>query len=144
MTCGRCLTEFDAEAARCPRCGEPSPDSSGVFQSSTVMISAGAVRRVYRSVEEVPKRLRTRLVESTNGSNAATILIADRRGRDEIAKALRKLPGAAQRRLKRSGAAGDASTGRAGCLTPRRRRAAMVGATVLLILAIAVVFAHRW
>lgn len=144
MTCGRCLTEFDAEAPRCPRCGEPNPDSSGVFQSSTVMISAGGARKVYRSVEEVPTRLRTRLVESTNGSNAATILIADRRGREEIAKALRKLPGSAQRRLRRSAAARDASTDRAVWLTPRRKAAVMAAAALLFLLAIAVVFAHRW
>ena len=36
--------------------------------------------------------LRTRLLKSTNGANSATILIADRRGRKEISRAMRKLP----------------------------------------------------
>jgi hypothetical protein len=144
VTCKRCLTEFDADEPRCPRCGEANPDSSGVFQSSTVMISAGGARRIYRSMEEVPNRLRTRLVESTNGSNSATILIADRRGREEIAKALRKLPGSAQRRLRRSARAAHTPAGWAGWLTPGRKTAGLCVLALLFLLAIAIVFAHRW
>src|SRR5688572_24251231 len=99
MTCKRCRKPFDEDAARCPHCGQTNPERSGVFQSSTVLISSGGTDRVYRSVEEVPAGLRTRLMKSTNGSNSATILIADRRGRREIARAMRNLPGPAQRRL---------------------------------------------
>ncbi len=46
----------------------------------------------------MPAGLRTRLLKSTNGANSATILIADRRGRQEIAKAMRNMPGPVQRR----------------------------------------------
>ena len=53
----------------------------------------GGAERVYRSVDEVPARLRNRLLKTTNGANSATILIADRNGRKEIDKAMRKLPG---------------------------------------------------
>jgi hypothetical protein len=44
--------------------------------------------RVYRSVEDVPLQLRQKLVESTHGMNSATILIADKRGRAELVRAL--------------------------------------------------------
>jgi hypothetical protein len=44
-------------------------------------------------VEEVPDALKRELLRSTNGLNSATIVIADRQGRKEIAKAIRNLPG---------------------------------------------------
>jgi hypothetical protein len=46
-----------------------------------------------RSLEDVPAALRTKLLESTNGLNSATILIADRKGKEELARAVRRLPG---------------------------------------------------
>ena len=78
---------------------QPNSAASGVFQTSTVLISAEGADLVYRSVDEVPARLRSRLLKTTNGANSATILIADRKGRKEIDKAMRKLPGPSQRRL---------------------------------------------
>ena len=48
--------------------------------------------KVYRSVEDVPEHLRKRLFESTRGANAASILIADRRGREELVRALQGRP----------------------------------------------------
>ena len=143
MTCPRCLTEFDAEAPRCPRCGEPNRDGSGVFQSSTVMISAGGSRRVYRSVDEVPKSLRSRLMESTNGRNSATILIADRRGRREIAKVLRKLPGSAQRRFRQPAGAAAATERLARWLMPRGTAATLAVLSLLFLLAAGLFFASR-
>ena len=62
------------------------------LKSSTIFISVGEKTSVYRSVDEVPPRLRKKLEQSTNGMNSATILIADRRGRQEIARAIRGLP----------------------------------------------------
>lgn len=91
-----------------------------MFQTSTVLICTGGADLVYRSVEEVPAGLRSRLMKSTNGSNSATILIADRRGRQEIARAMRNLPGPAQRRLIRSILGGD-SPENIEWLTPRRK-----------------------
>ena len=61
-------------------------------KTSTIFISVGAKTKVYRSVDDVPPNLRRRLQESTTGLNAATILIADRNGREEIVKTLRGLP----------------------------------------------------
>jgi len=69
------------------------------MKSSTILISAGETDAVYRSVKEVPPPLRRQLLKSTNGLNSATILIADRRGREEIARAIQNLPSSLQRRF---------------------------------------------
>jgi hypothetical protein len=57
-------------------------------RSSTIFIAMGHQTRVYRSVDDIPPGLRRRLVESTQGMNSATILIADKRGRAELVRAL--------------------------------------------------------
>ena len=132
MTCGRCGRKFDEAEARCPHCGEGQAGAKGLFQTSTVLISSGGADMVYRTVEEVPSGLRTRLLKSTSGGNSGIILIADRRGRKEIAKVVGKLPGM-----------GNGSSP-AGWLPPGRQRGA---AAVLVLLALALVvwaFAHHW
>jgi hypothetical protein len=93
--------KFDAaEGVTCPYCGAAhSAAKSGVMKTSTILISAGETDAVYRSVKEVPAPLRRKLLKSTNGLNAATILIADRRGREEIARAIQNLPSSLQRRF---------------------------------------------
>jgi len=68
-------------------------------KTSTIFIAKGGRTRVYRSVSEIPQRLRKELEESTNGFNSATILIADRRGRKEILRALQGLPSTLRTRL---------------------------------------------
>jgi len=68
-------------------------------KSSTIFISVGEKTRVFRSFEEVPPRLRKKLEQSTNGINSATILIADRRGREEIVRAIRGLPSGVKSRI---------------------------------------------
>jgi len=62
------------------------------LKSSTIFISVGNKTEVYRSVAEVPPPLRKKLEQSTNGLNSATILIADRKGKEEIVRAIRGLP----------------------------------------------------
>jgi hypothetical protein len=57
-------------------------------RTSTIFIATGQQTRVYRSIEEVPPALRRKLSEYTRGMNAATILIADKRGREELVRAL--------------------------------------------------------
>jgi hypothetical protein len=110
------------------------------MQTSIVVISAGHEDLVYRTVDEVPSRLRTKLLRSTNGSNSATILIADRRGRKQVARALRSLPGSAQRRImhnvigRRSGPE---------WLTPARKRAAVALLLLLALLTVIAVFRLR-
>lgn len=81
---------FPAPSDRCPRCGAAIMRmESGVVKTSTVFIASDGVRSVYPSLRDVPEPLRRRLVESTSGRNSGTILIADRRGKEEIEKAAR-------------------------------------------------------
>ena len=68
-------------------------------KSSTIFISVGDKTRIFRSVSDVPPRLRKKLEQSTNGINSATILIADRRGREEIVRAIRGLPSGVRSRF---------------------------------------------
>jgi hypothetical protein len=86
MICPDCQRTF--EGASCPRCGAVK----GIVKTSTILISAGEMQNVYRSVDEVPDSLKRQLLRSTSGLNSATIVIADRQGRKEIAKAIRNLP----------------------------------------------------
>jgi hypothetical protein len=79
-------------------------------KTSTIFIAKGGRTRVYRSVSEVPQRLRKELEDSTNGFNSATILIADRRGRTEILRALQGLPSALRTRLAASMAPSENET----------------------------------
>jgi hypothetical protein len=142
MNCARCRKKYAQEATRCPHCGEPNPETSGVMQTSIVVISAGGDDLVFRTVDEVPSRLRSKLLRSTNGSNSATILIAARRGRKQVARALRALPSPTQRRLmhnslgRRAGAVAD-------WLTPARKRAAIGVLFLLALLILAAVFRLR-
>ena len=134
MICGQCGKKFDEREERCPHCGQPrAAGGSGVFQTSTVLISARGADLVYRSVDEIPAPLRTKLLQSTNSANSGTILIADRRGRKEIAKAMRNLPGAAQRRLHGEGAPG--------WLTPLRKR--IISGAILALVSVLVAFLFR-
>jgi hypothetical protein len=145
MTCRRCGKEFAGREPKCPHCGEPAAtNGSGVYQSSTVLISADGTEVVYRSMEEVPDPLRNRLLKSTNSPNSATILIADRRGRQEIAKAMRSLSGTRQRHLMQSFLGGGANGNAAGWLTPAWKKAVFAVLLLLTLLLIAFVFMHRW
>ena len=74
MLCPECNRSFEGDAQSCPYCGA----AKGVVKTSTILISAGGMRSVYRSVEEVPDSLKRQLIRSTNGLNSATLVIADR------------------------------------------------------------------
>jgi hypothetical protein len=109
---------------------------SGVMQTSIVRISAGSEDLIFRSVDEAPARLRGKLLRSINGSNSATILIADRRGRKQVAKALRALPAPAKKGLMHTALSRRPAAAR--LLTPARKRAILA---ILLLLVLAVIFA---
>lgn len=79
-------------------------------KTSTIFIAKGGRTRVYQSVDDVPAKLRRQLEESTNGFNSATILIADRRGRAEIVRALNGMPSGLRSRLATSLAPKTAKT----------------------------------
>lgn len=61
-------------------------------KSSLIFIAAEGETRVYGSVKQVPGGLRRRLEQATARPEAVTILIADRKGRAELTRALRLLP----------------------------------------------------
>jgi len=61
-------------------------------RNSTIFIATGEMTRVYRSIAEVPLDLRRKLHACTRGMNSATILIADKRGREELVRALQGRP----------------------------------------------------
>lgn len=67
-----------------------------MLKTSTILISSDDTEGVYRSVREVPEPLRRKLLRSTSGLNARTILIADRRGQHEITRAMHSLAEASQ------------------------------------------------
>ena len=69
------------------------------LKSSTIFISVGNKTEVFRSVDDVPPPLRKKLEQSTNSINSATILIADRNGKEEIVRAIRGLPSSLRSRL---------------------------------------------
>ncbi|MEO7652617.1 MAG: hypothetical protein ABIZ80_19330, partial [Bryobacteraceae bacterium] len=96
----------------------------------------GSTDAVYRSVEEVPAPLRRKLYQSTSGIHSATIVIADREGRKEIAKAIRNLP---------AGAKMARSSSRAASLRidPRTLRAVGVFLALLVSILIFLVFRRR-
>jgi hypothetical protein len=68
-------------------------------RTSTIFIATSDDTRVYRSVEDVPPPLRQKLLECTRGMNSATILIADKQGREELVRALQGRPTEVQCRL---------------------------------------------
>jgi hypothetical protein len=140
MTCRRCRRKFEEFETRCPHCGQTNDRAAGMFQTSSVLISTRGTERVYRSVDEVPAALRTRLLKSTNGANSATILIADRRGRQEIAKAMRNLPGPAPRRWMQAILGPGPTSTAMDWLTPSRRRAIIVVVALFTLIAIGLLF----
>jgi hypothetical protein len=143
VKCPQCHKEFAATASTCPNCGLRTSAASGVFQTSTVLISTGRADRVYRSVDDVPVRLRNRLLKTTNGANSATILIADRQGRKEIDKAMRKAPPSAQRRLMHSILGSEPSVDPLRWLTPALRKWIAAAAGLLAVLVALAVFLYK-
>jgi hypothetical protein len=61
----------------------------GVMKTTSVLIASDEVNAIYASVHDVPEPLRRQLQASTTGRNSGTIVIADRRGKEEIEKAAR-------------------------------------------------------
>jgi hypothetical protein len=99
---------------------------------------------VYRSVDDVPGALRRQLLKSTNGPHSATILIADRRGRREIARAMRGAPAPVRRRIQSAVLGASGKTAVRNWLTPARRKAIVAVILLLTIAAIGLVFTHAW
>ena len=84
MICPQCQYEFERPESRCPECGlKIIRRISGMIKTSTVVIGTSKENSFYRSVNDVPEPMRRRLLETTNGENSATIVIADRAGKEQ-------------------------------------------------------------
>jgi hypothetical protein len=66
-------------------------------KTCAVLVASREERGFYKSVQDVPEPLRTRLKESTSGANAGTILIADRAGRQRLTEAFARREAAAEK-----------------------------------------------
>ena len=62
------------------------------IKSSTIFVAADGGTKVYRSMDDVPEPLRSRVKRSTESTNSRTILIADRKGREELIRAIQGQP----------------------------------------------------
>ena len=143
MTCTHCRKKLASGRTKCPFCGKQLTDAwSGVFQTSAVFISAGKTEAVYRSVQDVPDALRTKLLKTTNSRNSATILIADRGGRQQIAKAMRNLPGVPTHGSPDSWLSGDQKTRLYAWLTPTRKNTILALLLFFVMALIVFVFNH--
>jgi hypothetical protein len=74
----------------------------GTIKTSTIFIATGGRTSMYRTLEEIPAALRRKLLRSTGGANAGTVLIADRRGAEELMRAQAELLRQGERRSKRA------------------------------------------
>lgn len=89
MTCPNCHTEFESSPGVCPQCGiRLLRNVSGIVKTSAVMIAARGEQGFYHSVQDVPEPLRTQLIETTGSSNAGTIVIADKAGKEQISQVM--------------------------------------------------------
>lgn len=70
-----------------------------VVRTSSVRVAAKDSDRVYRSMDDVPPDMRTRIQETVEGPNALTILIANHEAYDRITRGVgsRELPAEMQR-----------------------------------------------
>jgi hypothetical protein len=84
MTCPRCHRAF--------RPGEPHfcapADREVLYKTSTVLITMGDSGRIYRSIDDAPEELREQMEKAAMSCDSASIVIADRAGRDKIEDAL--------------------------------------------------------
>ncbi|MDX2180638.1 MAG: hypothetical protein SFV18_13660 [Bryobacteraceae bacterium] len=72
------------------------------LRCSTIFVSEGTATRVVHSFDDLDSEVRQRLLRTTTGHAAATIFIANRGGRRELAKRLRGLPSRVRTRLEDS------------------------------------------
>lgn len=60
-----------------------------LLTKSTVFVSVGETTEVYPSIDDVPADVRRKLIDRPGEWESATIVIADRGGREEVVRALR-------------------------------------------------------
>lgn len=59
-------------------------------RTSVILVAVDDRIEAYSSIEDLPVELREKLIESTSGNDAATLVIADRKGRDAVLRSLGK------------------------------------------------------
>jgi hypothetical protein len=85
---------------------------SSTYKTSTILVSTGRRTRVFKSMEDMPARLRKRVSENMAGPNSRTLVVADRRGREYLLKVLNRANKSAgkSRQTKSQAAAGKTNT----------------------------------
>jgi hypothetical protein len=78
-----------------------------LLTKSTVFVSMGGTTRVYPSIDEVPAEVRRKLIDTPGAWESATIVIADRQGREEVVRALRGQHSAVTLRILNEGDASE-------------------------------------
>ena len=63
---------------------------TSTYKTSTIFVSTGQRTRVFRSIDEVPAALRKKLNDNIAGPNCRTLIVADRRGREYLFRALKR------------------------------------------------------
>lgn len=63
-----------------------------ILRTTSVRISDAQGERVYDSLEETPAELREKVIDSVNGPDSQTILIANQKAYDQIAEGGEELP----------------------------------------------------
>src|SRR5688572_10209139 len=61
------------------------------YKTSMIFVSTGQRTRVFRSIEDVPADLRRKLNDNISGPNCRTLIVADRRGREYLFRALKRV-----------------------------------------------------
>lgn len=60
------------------------------YKTSTIFISTGRRTQVFRSISDMPPDLRRQLRDNLAGPNCRTLIVADRRGREYVLRALQR------------------------------------------------------
>lgn len=121
-----------------------SPGQVPTFRCSTIFVAEGGETHIYRSFSEMPTQMRRRISARTRGGASATIFIANRGGREELAKRLRGMPSRVQTRLEETVPAEPkrpqnpeppafASLSEVGAMPPMARTAVMLASGVALL-----------
>jgi hypothetical protein len=74
-------------------------NEGGTVRTSTVFVGVGKETRVFQSLDEVPEEIRRKFENTTGRGNSMSILIADQRGREELARSIQGLPSPVRSRL---------------------------------------------
>ena len=62
---------------------------TSTYKTSMIFVSTGRRTRVFHSMDDVPAPLREKLHANISGPNSRTLIVADRRGREYLVRALK-------------------------------------------------------